>query len=456
MTTAHDNTRSVWIIDDDQSIRWVLERALTLAEFSVTVFETASSALSRYKRILPSERPQLILTDIRMPGISGFQLLKQIKNVDPKQPVVIMTAYSDLDTTVQGYQQGAFEYLPKPFDIDKVIELVTRGCESHNRNLSSHAIDEPDNDIIGDSLPIKNLYRQMAKISTLSSNLLITGEHGTGKTLVANTIHLNRIKKDATLISISISSATTKNDIMEIFTSVKQHSSATVLLKNIDLLPAESQNYLTQSLTQYRQDNQASTLSVIATTAANLFDLTQQDKFNQSLYHQLNEITLTLPPLRERQDDVPMIINHYLNRFGNELNEDAKLIEADAMAFLKQYEWSGNVNQLKNVCRSISISAESNIRLESLPPELFQTQQAALSLFDDNNISEWEYQLNIWAMRALTSGHQNILSDANSRLEKRLLECALQITRGRKNDAAKLLGWGRNTLTRKLQLLEKS
>jgi two-component system nitrogen regulation response regulator GlnG len=445
-----DNTHSVWIIDDDPSIRWVLERALSNAKFAVTLFETASSALSRYKRILPSERPQLILTDIRMPGISGFELLKQIKNVDSKQPVIIMTAYSDLDTTLQGYQQGAFEYLPKPFDIDKAIELITRGCESHSRNQVSSVTVAPDNDIIGDSAPIKNLFRQMAKITKISSNCLITGEPGTGKTLVANTIHFSNINKDAVLIPINISSATISSDIDEV---LKQQPNATVLLKNIDQLPTEAQGYLTQTLTDYKQNKLASSLRVIATTTVNLFGLVQLGKFHQSLYHQLNEITLTLPPLRDRRDDIPSLINHYLNRFGVELNEEPKPIAVDAMTFLQQYEWPGNINQLKNICRSMSISKEMNISLKALPAELFQTQQVAQASSSDNNLSEWEYQLGLWSMRALATGDQNIMSDAQSKLEKKLLQCALQVTKGRKHEAAKLLGWGRNTLTRKLKEL---
>ena len=446
-----DNAHSVWVIDDDQSIRWVLERALTKAEFVVTLFETASSALSRYKRIPANERPQLILTDIRMPGISGFELLKQIKNVDSKQPVIIMTAYSDLDTTVQGYQQGAFEYLPKPFDIDEAIELITKGCESHDRNLDGNDGMVLKNEIIGDSSAIKSLYRQMAKLSTFSSNLLITGEHGTGKTLVANAIHFASIKKDAPLVAMNSSSLTTSHDIGEILTPLKQQSNATVLLKNIEILPKEAQDYLVQTLTQYRQDKQASTLRVMATTTTNLFDLAQHGKFDQALYHLLNEVTLTLPSLRERRGDIPVLINHYLKRFGDELNEDAKPMGADAITFLEQYEWPGNISQLKNLCRSISLSSDLNIGLQNLPAELFQTQRVELTLFGDRGISEWEYQLGIWAMRALAAGQNNIMSDANSMLEKKLLECALQVTKGRKHEAAKLLGWGRNTLTRKLK-----
>ena len=455
MTQALNNTHTVWLVDDDQSIRWVLERALSDAGFIITIFETASSALSRYKRIAASERPRLILTDIRMPGISGFELLKQVKNVDPKQPVIIMTAYSDLDTTVQGYQQGAFEYLPKPFDIDEAIALVTKGCESYNRNLIITDVTEPDSEIIGQSKTIKNLFRQMAKLTALFSNLLITGEHGTGKTLFANAIHLDSIDKNVPLIEINLSSLTTANDITEIFLPLRQQSSATVLLENIEALSKEAQAYLAQVLAEFGQDKQDSTLRIISTTTVNLFGLAQQGIFSQPLYHQLNETTISLPPLRERRNDIPLLINHYLNKFGGELNEEPVSIESNAMAFLEQYQWPGNINQLKNTCRSISLSIEKYIELDNLPSELFQIQPSKFSLSDNSDISEWEQQLGIWAMRELAAGHRNILTDANAKLEKKLLNCALEITGGRKHEAAKLLGWGRNTLTRKLQKLNE-
>ena len=453
MTATLNNAYSVWIIDDDQSIRWVLERALSNAGFAITIFETASSALSRYKRLSTSERPQLILTDIRMPGISGFELLKQVKNVDPKQPVIIMTAYSDLDTTVQGYQQGAFEYLPKPFDIDEAISLVTKGCESHNRNIDNTEHNAPDNDIIGESLPIKKLFKQMGKLSAFSNNLLITGEQGTGKALVANAIHAGSNTKDSPLVSMNVSSLTTERELTEIIKPLEQHSSATLLLRNIDNLSLEAQDYLVHALAKYRLDKKATSLRVISTTSANLLDLTQYSQFDPSLYHQLNEVTLTLPPLRERRGDIPLLINHYLNRFGNELNEDAIPVDADAMTYLEQHEWPGNISQLKSLCRSISISTETNISLANLPPEFFQAKHSDLSIPNDMDVNEWEYQLGIWAMRELAAGHNNILPDAISKLEKKLLECALHTTKGRKHEAAKLLGWGRNTLTRKLQTL---
>jgi two-component system nitrogen regulation response regulator GlnG len=448
---ALNHSYSVWIIDDDQSIRWVLERALSSAGFTTTIFETASSALSRYKRISASERPQLILTDIRMPGISGFELLKQIKNVDSKQPVIIMTAYSDLDTTVQGYQQGAFEYLPKPFDIDEAIELVTRGCESNSQNIDNSDYSVADNEIIGDSLSIKKLYRQMAKLSAFSNNLLITGETGTGKSLVANAIHLAHNTKDSSLVSISASELTSESDLADIITAVEQRSSTTLVVKNIDTLSKQLQSFLVQAIAKDRTDKKQSSLRVISTTTTNLLELAQSSQFDLSLYHQLNEVTLTLPSLRERQGDITLLVNYYLNRFSHELNEDAMPVEDNAMDFLEQYDWPGNVRQLKNMCRSISISSEKNISLDNLPPELFQTQPSGLSASNDTDVNEWEYQLGIWAMKALAAGHRNILPEANAKLEKKLLECALQVTKGRKHEAAKLLGWGRNTLTRKLK-----
>ena len=452
MTIAPNPVHSVWLIDDDQSIRWVLERALTSAEFAVTVFETASSALSRYKRIPASERPQLILTDIRMPGISGFELLKQIKNVDSKQPVIIMTAYSDLDTTVQGYQQGAFEYLPKPFDIDEAIELVTRGCESHSRNQISPG-DSPNNEIIGNSLPIQNLFRKIGKLSSFNSHLLITGEHGTGKTITAQAIHLSPAST-APLLSMSLSTSTTEHDIAELIAPFQQNSQVTLLLKNIDLLSTQAQTYLLKVLSQSALNYQTSTVvRIIATTTSNLHALVQTANFDLALYDQLNETALTLPPLRERRGDIAILINHYLYQFCHDLNEETISIEADAMVFLEQYEWPGNVSQLKNLCRNMSIAPERTIGLQDLPAELFEIQLSEIAASNKEHTSEWEYQLGIWAMRELAAGHHNILPEANSKLENKLLECALQVSKGRKHEAAKLLGWGRNTLTRKLKKL---
>jgi two-component system nitrogen regulation response regulator GlnG len=341
--------------------------------------------------------------------------------------------------------------LPKPFDIDEAIALVTKGCESNIRKLDNTKYDAPDIEIIGESQPIKKLYRQMGKLSAFSNNLLIKGEPGTGKALLASAIHNTHNTKDVPLVSMSVSSLTTANDLAEIITHSKQRAATSVLLKNIDTLSSEAQCFLGQTLAKYKTDKKISSLRVISTTTVNLVDLVQSNKFDPSLYHQLNELTLVLPSLRERRDDIPMLINYYLNRFASELNEDAIAVESAAMAFLEQYEWPGNISQLRNMCRSISISTETNVSLDNLPSELFQTQQYDLSISDD--VSEWEHQLGIWAMRELAAGHRNILSDANSRLEKKLLECSLQITRGRKHEAAKLLGWGRNTLTRKLKLL---
>jgi two-component system nitrogen regulation response regulator GlnG len=448
---THENAHSVWLIDDDQSIRWVLERALTSANFAVTMFETASSALSRYKRIPANERPQLILTDIRMPGISGFELLKQIKNVDSKQPVIIMTAYSDLDTTVQGYQQGAFEYLPKPFDIDEAIVLVTRGCDSHSRKQVSPGGSHQNNEIIGSSLAIQNLFRKMGKLLPFNNHLLITGEHGTGKTITAQAVHLSTAITTP-LASISLSASTTEHDIAELIAPFQQNPNVTVLLKNIDMLSKQSQSYLLKVLSQSALNYQTSTVvRIIATTTSNLHALVQSAIFDLALYDQLNETTITTPPLRERRSDIPILINHYLNQFCNDLNEETITVEADAMIFLQQYEWAGNVSQLRNLCRNMSISPERKIGLKDLPSELFETQLSEILTSDKNNICEWEHQLGIWAMRELATGQNNILPEANLKFERILLECALQVSKGRKHEAAKLLGWGRNTLTRKLK-----
>jgi two-component system nitrogen regulation response regulator GlnG len=441
---------SVWLIDDDQSIRWVLERALSNAGFVITLFETASSALSQYKRIPSNERPQVILTDIRMPGISGFELLKQVKNVDSTQTVIIMTAYSDLDTTVQGYQQGAFEYLPKPFDIDDAIALVTRACKSQDRNRNSTVHNSQQIEFIGDSQPIHHLFRQLGKLASFSNHVLISGEQGTGKTLVAKAIHHNGADRNAPFIRVDLNHTTTMQAIVDITSALEQQPIASVLLRHVDTLAPAAQRELAQYLADYANDEQNS-LRIISTTTSNLLSLVQNKSFDETLYRLLNEISLILPPLRERRGDIPLLIRHFLKKFADDLTEDAKQITSDAMAFLEQYKWNGNVSQLENFCRSMSISNLATINLEALPAELFQQQHAEVSFAGDHELNEWEYQLGIWAMRELAAGHTNILTDANSKLEKTLLECALHATSGRKHEAAKLLGWGRNTLTRKLK-----
>ena len=449
MTQAkRNNPCSVWLVDDDQSIRWVLENALSNAGFVVTLFETASSALSQYKRSACDERPQVILTDIRMPGISGFELLKQVKNMNATQPVIMMTAYSDLDATVQGYRQGAFEYLPKPFDIDEAVALVSRAIESQHRSAPGAIQTGQETEIVGDSTAIRQLFRQLSKLTAFSSHVLISGEHGTGKTLVASAIHRNQAGNKGPFVRIDLTASTSAQDIADAISPLKQQPAATVLLKNIDTLGPQPQRELKQLLTTFSQDNQTPP-RFIATTTSSLVSMVQNNRFDETLYNSLSGVTLTLPALRERRSDIPVLIRHFLKTFAGELKEEAKLIEADAMAFLQKYEWSGNVSQLQNFCRSMSISGAARINVAALPAELFQNQPAQISSTSEQ--SEWERQLGIWAMRELAAGHTNILPKATVKLEKTLLECALQTTGGRKHEAAKLLGWGRNTLTRKLK-----
>jgi len=470
---------SIWVIDDDQSIRWVLDRALTNAGFKVTTFETASSALTRFKRSEPKDRPQAILTDLRMPGISGFEFLKQIRNVDHALPIIIMTAYSDLDTTVQAYQEGAFEYLPKPFDIDEAIDLVSRAAQKQPEAPASAGTSSFSDEIIGDSAAIQEVFRIIGRLSRSNTSVLISGESGTGKELVARAIHKHSPRKNGPFLAIN--TAAIPADLLEselfghekgAFTGAQtqhrgrfeQAHEGTLFLDEIGDMPMELQTRLLRVLAEgefFRVGGKNAIhtdVRIVAATHRDLEDLVKQHRFREDLFHRLNVIKLKLPPLRERREDIPLLLKHFLHQFANEMGEAEKQIDADVLDYLSNLNWSGNIRQLENTCRWFSVMASgANIEMRDLPEELLaeshQVSESMLSTPTPATTNDWSDSLRNWAQHELEAGQRDILARATPEFERALLECALESTGGRKQEAARLLGWGRNTLTRKLKEL---
>ncbi|MFV2032377.1 MAG: nitrogen regulation protein NR(I) [Gammaproteobacteria bacterium] len=469
--------KSIWVIDDDQSIRWVLDRALSNAGYAVTPFETASTALTRLKRSGSNDKPDAILCDLRMPGIGGFEFLKQVKNVGPSLPIIIMTAYSDLDTTVNAYQEGAFEYLPKPFDIDQAIELVARACQKQAENPPSVPASNITDDIIGESAAIQEVFRVIGRLSRSHTSVLISGESGTGKELVARAIHRHSPRKNGPFIAINTAAIPAELLESELFGHEKgaftgahaqhrgrfeQADEGTLFLDEIGDMPMGLQTRLLRVLAENEffriGGNKAirTNVRIITATHRDLGRLVEQNLFREDLFHRLNVIRLKLPPLRERREDIPLLLRHFLHQLAGELGEEPKQISPELMDTLCGLDWSGNIRQLENTCRWFNVMATgAEIQISDLPDELLGKEQAEDNATGSENSANWEDLLTLWASRELAAGQQDILSEATPRFEKTLLECALESTGGRKQEAARLLGWGRNTLTRKLKELYK-
>ncbi|BDH47744.1 nitrogen regulation protein NR(I) [Salmonella enterica subsp. enterica serovar Choleraesuis] len=462
-----------WIVDDDSSIRWVLERALTGAGLNCTTFESGREVLDA----LATKTPDVLLSDIRMPGMDGLTLLKQIKQRHPMLPVIIMTAHSDLEAAVNAYQQGAFDYLPKPFDIDEATALVERAINHYQEQQQQQPRDTPDlgptTDIIGEAPAMQDVFRIIGRLSRSSISVLINGESGTGKELVAHALHRHSPRAKAPFIALNM--AAIPRDLIEselfghekgAFTGAnqirqgrfEQADGGTLFLDEIGDMPLDVQTRLLRVLADgqfYRVGGYAPVkvdVRIIAATHQNLEKRVQEGKFREDLFHRLNVIRVHLPPLRERREDIPRLARHFLQEAARELGVDAKLLHPDTEAALTRLTWSGNVRQLENTCRWLTVmAAGQEVLTQDLPPELFEQPASATS--KTVGADNWASLLAQWADRALRSGHQDLLSEAQPELERTLLTTALRHTQGHKQEAARLLGWGRNTLTRKLKEL---
>lgn len=461
-----------WVVDDDSAIRWVLERALTGAGLRCIAFENASDVLNA----LTTQSPDVLLSDIRMPGLDGLTLLRQIKQHHPVLPVIIMTAHSDLDAAVSAYQQGAFDYLPKPFDIDDAVALVERAISHYQeqRQPRNAPASSPSADIIGEAPSMQDVFRIIGRLSRSSISVLINGESGTGKELVAHALHRHSPRAKAPFIALNM--AAIPRDLIEselfghekgAFTGAsqvrqgrfEQADGGTLFLDEIGDMPLDVQTRLLRVLADgqfYRIGGYAPVkvdVRIIAATHQNLELRVQEEKFREDLFHRLNVIRIHLPPLRERREDIPRLTRHFLDIAARELGVEAKLLHPETEAALTRLAWPGNVRQLENTCRWLTVmAAGQEVLIQDLPAELFETPVTG----DTHACAQqesWATLLARWADGALRSGHQNLLSEALPEMERTLLTTALRHTQGHKQEAARLLGWGRNTLTRKLKEL---
>lgn len=463
----------IWIIDDDDSIRWVLQKALEGAGFFVTSFNNANTILKK----LTQETPDAIITDVRMPGIDGLELLSQLSADYPDLPVIIMTAHTDLESAVSAYQGGAFEYLPKPFDIDDAVAITQRACKKRQSN-NSHLISDKDGpEIIGAAPAMQEVFRTIGRLSKSVISVLINGESGTGKELVALSLHKHSPRADKAFIALN--TAAIPRELLEselfghergAFTGAQalrkgrfeQADGGTLFLDEIGDMPAELQTRLLRVLSDgvfYRVGGHTPmkvNVRVIAATHQNLEEHVKKGLFREDLFHRLNVIRIQLPALRERKEDIPALLNLFLQKAVKALAVDdasaePKNIDSNAMAYLTSLSWPGNVRQLENTCHWLAVmTSGQTVHISDLPAELLSNNQTKSA----DTGGDWKRVLLVKIHQQLVSGETKIAAEIISDVEKTLIDAALQKTHGRKNDAAKLLGWGRNTLTRKIKELE--
>ncbi|HUG98901.1 MAG TPA: nitrogen regulation protein NR(I) [Gammaproteobacteria bacterium] len=451
----------VWIVDDDAGIRWVLERAMEQAGLSCRGFDSALPALEALAR----GRPHVLVTDIRMPGPDGLALLARLKSDWPDLPVIVITAHSDLDSAVAAYQGGAFEYLPKPFDVDQAVELVVRAVadrpgtpeERHGPPLPS---------LIGQAAAMQDVFRAIGRLSTSSMTVLVTGESGTGKELVARALHQHSPRAGRPFVALNTAAIPSELLESELFGHEKgaftgadsrragrfeQADGGTLFLDEIGDMSAALQTRLLRVLAEgefYRVGGQVPVrvdVRVIAATNQDLARGVEEGRFREDLFHRLNVMRIRIPPLRERSEDIPLLLDHYLRKAADELTVPAKTLSPEVLARLCALDWPGNVRQLVNTCRRLTVVAPGReVRSSDLPAEFGDAEPAPRA-------QRWPDGVAAWAERHLDAGGGPLLDEALPEFERALIRVALARSGGRRQDAARLLGWGRNTLARKIR-----
>ncbi len=495
--------KPIWIVDDDQSIRFVLEKALAREQFSTRSFSNPRDVLAA----LDDDQPQVLVSDIRMPGGSGIDLLGKVKARLPGLPVIIMTAYSDLDSAVSAFQGGAFEYLPKPFDLTRAVELIRRAVEESLREAVRDMVSAEMPEMLGQAPAMQDVFRAIGRLSQSTATVLITGESGSGKELVARALHKHSPRGDAGSNGpfIAINTAAIPKDLLEselfghergAFTGAQtmrrgrfeQADGGTLFLDEIGDMPFDLQTRLLRVLSDgqfYRVGGHQplkANVRVIAATHQNLEQRVREGGFREDLFHRLNVIRLRLPALRERREDVPALTRFFLAKSAKELGVEAKRITAPAIERLMAFDFPGNVRQLENLCHWLTVMAPAQVvEPKDLPPELLNSDAAPRTLLAPSQVSglpgagvpdaaarvplqpaaagepldgvgnDWLLGLQREARRLLESGDPTVWDTLMRQFEGQLIHTALTLTRGRRIEAAHKLGIGRNTITRKIQ-----
>ncbi|MDA0271705.1 MAG: nitrogen regulation protein NR(I) [Proteobacteria bacterium] len=461
------NNGNIWVVDDERSIRWVLEKALTQNGWKVECFESAEQVMDQ----LQVSTPEVVITDIRMPGADGLELLSALKGSHPDLPVIVMTAHSDLESAVTSIQGGAFEYLPKPFEVDEAVAVVGRALAQTRQTVGAEPppLEDPV-EIIGKAPAMQEVFRAIGRLAKSNVSVLINGQSGTGKERVAHALHKHSIRADKPFIPLNM--AAIPYDLVEselfghekgAFTGANQKRTGrfgqaeggTLFLDEIGDMPPETQTRLLRVLSDseyYRVggiEPLKANVRIIAATHQNLEELVAENKFREDLFHRLNVIRIHLPNLTERREDIPGLASHFLVQAATEIDEEPKRLRPETMEYLCGLPWPGNVRQLENACRWIAVMATSqDVMIEDLPPELLKEKPD-----QSTGGIDWERALRSWAsgrLASMESGDAGILQDALPRFERIMIQEALKQTGGRKRDASVLLGWGRNTLTRKI------
>jgi two-component system nitrogen regulation response regulator GlnG len=455
----------VWLVDDDASIRWVLEKALRQSGMHPRAFEQADSALAALGRA----EPDVLITDVRMPGPSGLKLLEAVRTRYPRLPVIVMTAHSDLDSAVAAYQGGAFEYLPKPFDIDQAVDLVRRAAAQADNQGRVEERPGRIPELLGQAPAMQDVFRAIGRLARSSMTVLITGESGTGKELVARALHRHSPRAAKPFIALNTSAFTAELLESELFGHEKgaftgadalrrgrfeQADGGTLFLDEIGDMSMALQTRLLRVLAEgefYRVGGSTPTkvdVRVIAATHQDLEARVARGHFREDLLHRLNVIRIEIPPLRLRREDIPELLDHYLATAAAELGVEPKTLAAGARSSLAGFDWPGNVRQLVNATRRLTVTAPGReIRVADIPPDLGGAGAAPPATAD------WLRALETWARRHAATPGKALLTEAMPEFERTLIRVALARCEGRRQDAAKLLGWGRNTLTRKIREL---
>ncbi len=471
----------IWVIDDDASIRFVFNKALTVNNISHRLFENAETALEALKM----ETPDVVVSDIKMPGISGLELIERFHSVDVNIPFIIMTAHSDLSSAIDAFDEGSFEYLPKPFDIEQAIAVIRRAAV-HRVNMTQmqktqnnteiteeerNTDDENDNDIIGKAPAMQDVFKFIGRVSKTDLPVLITGEGGTGRCMVAKALHNHGNRRNKNFVVLNTSSVPQDMIKYELFgdtssdkkSLIEEAQNGTLFISEINDMPIDCQNRLLMLLKngEYTkigsQHTQKIDVRVIVSTSVNLEKKISEGQFNSDLFYKLNIININIPPLRERNNDIPLLTKYFLNQIAKENHTDPKKLTSEVLVFLCRLPWPGNVRQLKNLCKYLSIMVTGrDIQLVDLPSDILHAKNQTnknmpLSQDPEKEGVTWQSLLRTWVDNKLKQGEKDILSEAVPEFEKIMLEATLTFTGNHKQESAKLLGWGRNTLTRKIK-----